>query len=88
MLRNEWLAHLDGLVVFRGLLAAEPLRSLHAALAADENTLTGAVAAFEAALFARGTSWTGPCWMPCSRRKTSACVWQPGRMPAPCWRLR
>ena len=34
MLRNEWLAHLDGLVVFRGLLAAEPLRSLHAALAA------------------------------------------------------
>ena len=23
MLRNEWLAHLDGLVVFRGLLAAE-----------------------------------------------------------------
>ena len=25
MLRNEWLAHLDGLVVFRGLLAAEPL---------------------------------------------------------------
>ena len=37
MLRNEWLAHLDGLVVFRGLLAAEPLRSLHAALAADES---------------------------------------------------
>lgn len=58
MLRNEWLAHLDGLVVFRGLLAAEPLRSLHAALAADENALTGAVAAFEAALFARGTNWT------------------------------
>lgn len=53
MLRNEWLAHLDGLVVFRGLLAAEPLRSLHAALAADEDALTGAVAAFEAALFAR-----------------------------------
>ena len=25
------------LVVFRGLLAAEPLRSLHAALAADED---------------------------------------------------
>ena len=46
MLRNEWLAHLDGLVVFRGLLAAEPLRSLHAALAADEDALTGAVAAF------------------------------------------
>ena len=58
MLRNEWLAHLDGLVVFRGLLAAEPLRSLHAALAADEDALTGAVAAFEAALFARGTNWT------------------------------
>ena len=79
MLRNEWLAHLDGLVVFRGLLAAEPLRSLHAALAADEDALTGAVAAFEAALFARGTNW---------RRNTSACVWQPGRMPGPCWRLR
>mgnify|MGYP000825143586 CR=1 FL=1 len=31
MLRNEWLAHLDGLVVFRGLLAAEPLCTLHAA---------------------------------------------------------
>ena len=58
MLRNEWLAHLDGLVVFRGLLAAEPLRSLHVALAADEDALTGAVAAFEAALFARGTNWT------------------------------
>ena len=58
MLRNEWLAHLDGLVVFRGLLAAEPLRSLHAALAADEDALTGAVAAIEAALFARGTNWT------------------------------
>ena len=58
MLRNEWLAHLDGLVVFRGLLAAEPLRSLHAALAADEDALTGAVAAFEAALFARSTNWT------------------------------
>ena len=58
MLRNEWLAHLDGLVVFHGLLAAEPLRSLHAALAADEDALTGAVAAFEAALFARGTNWT------------------------------
>ena len=56
MLRKEWLAHLDGLVVFRGLLAAEPLRSLHAALAADEDALTGAVAAFEAALFARGTN--------------------------------
>ena len=83
MLRNEWLAHLDGLVVFRGLLAAEPLRSLHAALAADENTLTGAVAAFEAA-----PTGPRPCWMPYSRRKTSACVWQPGRMPAPCWRLR
>lgn len=35
-----------------------PLRSLHAALAADEDALTGAVAAFEAALFARGTNWT------------------------------
>ena len=87
MLRNEWLAHLDGLVVFRGLLAAEPLRSLHAALAADEDALTGAVAAFEAALPVAQTG-PRPCWMPCSRRKTSACVWQPGRMPGPCWRLR
>ena len=34
MLRNEWLARLDGLVVFRGLLSAEPLGSLRAALAA------------------------------------------------------
>ena len=58
MLRNEWLAHLDGLVVFRGLLAAEPLASLRTALAAEESALTGAVAAFEAALFARGTNWT------------------------------
>ena len=58
MLRNEWLAHLDGLVVFRGLLAAEPLCTLRAALAADDAALTGAVAAFEAALFARGTNWT------------------------------
>ena len=58
MLRNEWLAHLDGLVVFRGLLAAEPLCTLHAALAADDAALTGAVAAFEAVLFARGTNWT------------------------------
>ena len=50
MLRNEWLAHLDGLVVFRGLLAAEPLRALRAALAAEENELTGAIAALEAEL--------------------------------------
>ena len=48
MLRNEWLAHLDGLVVFRGLLAAEPLRALRAALAAEENELTGAIAALDA----------------------------------------
>ena len=53
-----WLAHLDGLVVFRGLLAAEPLRALRAALAAEENELTGAIAALEAELFARGTNWT------------------------------
>lgn len=58
MLRNEWLAHLDGLVVFRDLLTAEPLASLRTALAAEESALTGAVAAFEAALFARGTNWT------------------------------
>ena len=58
MLRNEWLAHLDGLVVFRGLLAAEPLRALRAALTAEENELTGAIAALEAELFARGTNWT------------------------------
>ena len=58
MLRKEWLAHLDGLVVFRGLLAAEPLRALRAALAAEENELTGAIAALEAEMFARGTNWT------------------------------
>ena len=58
MLRNEWLAHLDGLVVFRDLLTAEPLASLRTALVAEESALTGAVAAFEAALFARGTNWT------------------------------
>ena len=58
MLRNEWLARLDGLVVFRGLLSAEPLGSLRAALAAEENELTGAIAALEAELFARGTNWT------------------------------
>lgn len=58
MLRKEWLAHLDGLVVFRGLLAAEPLCALRAALAAEENELTGAIAALEAELFARGTNWT------------------------------
>ena len=58
MLRKEWLAHLDGLVVFRGLLATEPLRALRAALAAEENELTGAIAALEAELFARGTNWT------------------------------
>lgn len=46
MLRNEWLAHLDGLVVFRGLLAAEPLCTLRAALAADDAALTGAVEPF------------------------------------------
>ena len=39
MLRNEWLAHLDGLVVFRGLLAAEPLHALRAAQAADEGAV-------------------------------------------------
>lgn len=58
MLRNEWLARVDGLVVFRGLLENELLRALRAALAAGEEELTGAVAAFEAVLFAHGTNWT------------------------------
>lgn len=58
MQRKDWLARLDGLVVFRGLLQAEPLCSLRAALAAGDDALTGAAAAFEAALFAHGTSWT------------------------------
>ncbi len=47
-----------GLWCSRGLLAAEPLRALRAALAAEEDELTGAIAALEAELFARGTNWT------------------------------
>ena len=55
MQRKDWAARVDGLVVFRGLLQSEPLASLRAALAAG---LTGAVAAFESALFTQGTNWT------------------------------
>ena len=58
MQRKDWAARVDGLVVFRGLLQSEPLASLHAALAADAAGLTGAVAAFESALFTQGTNWT------------------------------
>lgn len=43
---------------FGGLLQSEPLASLRAALAADAAGLTGAVAAFESALFTQGTNWT------------------------------
>ena len=58
MQRKDWAARVDGLVVFRGLLQSEPLASLRAALAADATGLTGAVAAFESALFTQGTNWT------------------------------
>ena len=58
MQRKDWAARVDGLVVFRGLLQSEPLASLRAALAADAAGLTGAVAAFESALFTQGTNWT------------------------------
>lgn len=57
MLRKDWSARLDGLVVFRGLLDTELLRALSAALKADVGD-TAAVAAFEAAMFVRGTDWT------------------------------
>ena len=58
MQRKDWATRVDGLVVFRGLLQSEPLASLRAALAADAAGLTGAVAAFESALFTQGTNWT------------------------------
>ena len=58
MQRKDWAARVDGLVVFRGLLQSEPLASLRAALAADAAGLTGAMAAFESALFTQGTNWT------------------------------
>ena len=58
MQRNEWLARLDALVVFRGLLDTPLLRVLRGALTADEADLGGAVAAFEAVLFAQNTNWT------------------------------
>ena len=58
MQRKDWAARVDGLVVFRGLLQSEPLASLRTALAADAAGLTGAVAAFESALFTQGTNWT------------------------------
>ena len=61
MQRKDWAARVDGLVVFRGLLQSEPLASLRAALAADAAGLTGAVAAFESALFTQGTNWTEVC---------------------------
>ena len=57
MLRKDWLVRLDGLVVFRGLLAAEPLAGLRRALSADPGDV-GEIAAFEAALLARGSNWT------------------------------
>lgn len=58
MQRMEWLARLDALVVFRNLLDTPLLRALRAAFAAEEADLGGAVAAFEATLFAQGTNWT------------------------------
>ena len=58
MQRMEWMARLDALVVFRNLLATPLLRALRPALAAEEAELGGALAAFEATLFATGTNWT------------------------------
>ena len=57
MLRKDWSARLQGLVVFRGLLDTELLRALAAALRAEAGD-TAAIAAFEAAMFVRGTDWT------------------------------
>lgn len=54
----EWMARLDALVVFRNLLGTPLLQTLRGALAAEEADLGGAVAGFEAVLFARGTNWT------------------------------
>ena len=58
MQRMEWMARLDALVVFRNLLDSPLLRALRPALAAEEAELGGALAAFEATLFATGTNWT------------------------------
>ena len=58
MQRMEWSSRLDALVVFRGLLNTPLVQALRAALAAGDAQMCGAVAAFEAALFARGTNWT------------------------------
>lgn len=57
MLRKDWSARLQGLVVFRGLLDTELLRALAAALQAEAGD-TASIAAFEAAMFVRGTDWT------------------------------
>ena len=57
MLRKDWSARLQGLVVFRGLLDTELLRALTAALQAEAGD-TAPIAAFEAAMFVRGTDWT------------------------------
>ena len=57
MLRKDWSARLQGLVVFRGLLDTELLRALTAALQAETGD-TASIAAFEAAMFVRGTDWT------------------------------
>ena len=57
MLRKDWSARLQGLVVFRGLLDTELLRALAAALRAEAGD-TASIAAFEAAMFVRGTDWT------------------------------
>ena len=58
MQHMEWMARLDALVVFRNLLDTPLLRALRLALAAEEAELGGALAAFEATLFATGTNWT------------------------------
>lgn len=58
MQRREYLARLDGLVIFRSLLDSKLLSALRGFLAADGDQLTGRAAAFEATLFAADTNWT------------------------------
>ncbi len=58
MERKQALTRLQGLVVFRGLLADPVLEKFCGMLSADGEDFPGAAAAFEAALFERGTNWT------------------------------
>lgn len=57
--RNQALTRLNGLVVFRGLLADPVTDKFRTMLAAEDAAFVGAAAEFEAALFEKGTNWTG-----------------------------